>query len=291
MNFSEAKLQQVELEILGRNLCFEIQRDDLLHPLVSGNKWRKLKGWIEEYKLGNYDGILTFGGAFSNHLLATAAFGFDSNIPTIGIVRGDEGFDNHYLSYCNSVNMELHFVSRLDYRDKLECSERILDGRKYLVIPEGGSGLAGIHGFEELVNSWQMEPDMVVCASATGTTALGLSAAMLKRGWNTRVKAVFILRNAQEQQDLWNNYPVFSSLIDPVLGYDCGGYAKTSPELIQFIQNIQLQVNFPIDPVYVGKGLYALWDHPEWSMQNTIYLHTGGQWGKDSERFAPIYVQ
>ena len=61
MNFSEAKLQQVELEILGRNLCFEIQRDDLLHPLVSGNKWRKLKGWIEEYKLRNYDGILTFG--------------------------------------------------------------------------------------------------------------------------------------------------------------------------------------------------------------------------------------
>lgn len=289
MNFSEAILQSVRLDILGRSCRFEIQRDDLLHPIVSGNKWRKLEGWKEEFKSGNYEGILTFGGAFSNHLLATAAFGFDSCIPTIGIVRGDEGFDNHYLAYCKSVNMELHFVSREDYRDKMLCSSRILNGRRYLVIPEGGSGILGLSGFENLVNNWQLEPDIVVCASATGTTALGLSAAMLKRGWNTRVKAVLVLRNAQEQQEFWDSYSSLSSLVDPVLGYDFGGYARTTPELVQFIQVVQPIVDFPIDPVYLAKGLYAMWDHQDWSQKKTIYLHTGGQWGKDSERFAPIY--
>ncbi len=291
MNFCEAILQSVQLDILGRSCRFEIQRDDLLHPIVSGNKWRKLVGWRDEFYSGNYEGILTFGGAFSNHLIATAAYGFDSNIPIIGIVRGDEGFDNHYLEYCKSVGMELHFVSRADYRDKLTCSSRILESRKYLVIPEGGSGILGLRGFEKLVNNWQTEPDFVVCASATGTTALGLSSAILKRGWNTRVKAVLVLRNIEEQQGFWSEYSSLSSLIDPVLGYDFGGYAKTTSELIGFIQEVQPKAKFSIDPVYVAKGLYAMWDHPEWLEKKTIYLHTGGQWGKDSQRFAPVYSQ
>lgn len=291
MNFSEAKLQQVELEVLGKFCRFEIQRDDLLHPIVSGNKWRKLEGWMYEFNSGNYEGILTFGGAFSNHLLATAAYGFEMNIPTIGIVRGDEGFDNHYLEYCKSANMELHFISREDYRDKMMCSGRILNDRRYLVIPEGGSGILGLAGFDKLIDNWHVEPDLVICASATGTTALGLSSAILKRGWNTRVKAVLVLRNFEEQQGFWSEYSSLSSLIDPVLGYDFGGYAKTTPELIQFIQEFQPNAQFTIDPVYVAKGLYAMWDHPEWMEKKTIYLHTGGQWGKDSQRFAPIYSQ
>jgi 1-aminocyclopropane-1-carboxylate deaminase len=288
MNFLESILQKVQLDVLGRICRFEIQRDDLLHPIVSGNKWRKLEGWVNLYNSENYEGILTFGGAFSNHLLATAAYGFNVNIPTLGIVRGEEGFDNHYLSYCKYVGMELHYVTRVDYRDKTMCSNRILEGRNYLVIPEGGSGFAGLKGFEVLVNSWTFEPDVVVCASATGTTALGLSSALLKRGWKTRVKAVLVLKNLEEQMQFWEKFPALSSLIDPVMGYDFGGYAKTTPELIQFIQNVQTQVDFPIDPVYVAKGLFALWNQTEWSNLRTIYLHTGGQWGRDSERFKAL---
>ncbi len=288
MNFQEAKLQKVQLDVLGRICRFEIQRDDLLHPIVSGNKWRKLKGWVNLYNSENYEGILTFGGAYSNHLLATAAYGFHVNMPTIGIVRGEEGFDNHYLSYCESVGMELHYVSRTDYRDKTFCTNRTLNGRNFLVIPEGGKGFSGLLGFEELINSWTVEPEVVVCASATGTTALGLSAALLKRGWKTRVKAVLVLKNLQEQMQFWEKFPALSSLIDPVLGYEFGGYAKSSPDLIHFIRHIQPQVDFPIDPVYVAKGLFALWDHPDWSDLRTIYLHTGGQWGRDSERFKAL---
>jgi 1-aminocyclopropane-1-carboxylate deaminase len=321
MKFQEAKLESVFAEYKDKTLQFEIQRDDLLHPIVSGNKWRKLTGWYEQFTLFNadikkktilssaesnsfkqnnplqlglestnsaFEGILTYGGAYSNHLIATAGFGESVGIKTIGIVRGDEGFTNHYLEFCSNSGMELHFVSRIDYRDKQRCADSVLNGRNFLVIPEGGAGFYGLTGFETVVNGWETEPDYVVHASATGTTALGLSAALLNRGWSSRVKAVLVLKNLEEQLQLWNQFPELSSLIDPVLGYEFGGYAKYSEPLIEFVKWSNAHLGFPVDPVYVGKALYALWDQPEWNDGNSIFLHTGGQWGKDSDKFKSI---
>ena len=320
MKFQEAKLESVFAEYKDRTLQFEIQRDDLLHPIVSGNKWRKLAGWYELFNSGidkindskivnnhgfidasgidfkgsktsnsPFEGLLTFGGAFSNHLIATAGFGKAEGIKTIGVVRGDEGFTNHYLDFCVNSGMELHFVNRSDYRDKVNCAASVLNGRNFLVIPEGGAGIYGIAGFETVVNSWESEPDYIVHASATGTTALGLSAAILKKGWKTRVKAVLVLKNLEEQIEFWEKYPALSSLIDPVLGYEFGGYAKYSDSLIEFVEWANSNLGFPVDPVYVGKALYALCDHPEWNNSKTIFLHTGGQWGRDSDKFKALF--
>ncbi len=293
MKFQEVKLESIDAEYDSKKLHFEIQRDDLLHPIVSGNKWRKLQGWLEVFQQGfssvKFDGVLTFGGAFSNHLIATAGFCQAEGIETIGIVRGDEGFTNHYIDYCANSGMELHFVSRNEYRDKMACASAILNGRNFLVIPEGGSGFPGVSGFKSVVNSWDVEPDYVVHASATGTTALGLSAALIERGWNTRVKAVLVLKNLEEQMQLWNQFPELSKLIDPVLGYDFGGYAKYSNTLIEFVKWANGNLGFPVDPVYVGKALYALMDYPEWNEGNSIFLHTGGQWGRDSEKFKALF--
>jgi 1-aminocyclopropane-1-carboxylate deaminase len=118
---------------------------------------------------------------------------------------------------------------------------------------------------------------------------LGLSAAILKKGWKTRVKAVLVLKNLEEQIEFWEKYPALSSLIDPVLGYEFGGYAKYSDSLIEFVEWANSNLGFPVDPVYVGKALYALCDHPEWNNSKTIFLHTGGQWGRDSDKFKALF--
>ena len=259
---------------------FLVQRDDRIHPVVSGNKSRKLRGWLQTYFQESYQGIITFGGAFSNHLIATASVCCDMKIPCVGLVRGDEGVRNHYLDFCVEKGMELIYISRSAYRDKAVLSEEFLryKGRYNLVIPEGGRGELGLPGFEELVRSWKGDfPDMVVHASATGTTAAGLARALRMAGAQTRVLAVLVLRNEAEQIASLREWGVFDE-VELISDYHFGGYAKMPPKLLDFLGESRAQLDIPLEPVYTGKAFYALVHQilPENVGKRVCFLHTGG---------------
>lgn len=259
---------------------FWVQRDDLIHPIVSGNKSRKLRGWMNAYFESQYEGIVTFGGAFSNHLIATASVCNDMKIPCLGLVRGDEGVRNRYLDFCVDKGMELIFISREAYRDKVALTEAYgpFNNRRNLVIPEGGRGLLGLSGFEELISSWQGNfPDLIVHASATGTTAAGLALALKKVGAKTQILSVLVLRNEAEQRASLREWGIFDEV---TLISDChfGGYAKMPAVLLDFLGEAQLQLDLPLEPVYTGKAFYALVHRilPQYVGKKVCFLHTGG---------------
>jgi len=281
-------LEKCEIDYKG-GFHIKIQRDDLIDPLVSGNKLRKLLGWWEHsQKTENRNKPwVTFGGAFSNHILATAAFCSRHRISCTGVIRGDEEFDNHYLSQCKKLGMKLEFVSRTEFRDKLILYEKFKN-RNFFVIPEGGSGELGLLGFDHLINSWKEEPEFIVHASATATTACGLHSALDKRGWKSKVIAVMVLKNKQEQERNALEWIGENHGIEFLDNYDFGGYAKTTSELVSFLKEIIPKSSFPIDPVYVGKALYAFISEERFHTNNTIFLHTGGQLGSNSDRFKQL---
>ena len=259
---------------------FSVQRDDRIHPIVSGNKSRKLRGWLQTYFRESYEGIVTFGGAFSNHLIATASVCYDMKIPCTGLVRGDEGVRNRYLDFCVAKGMELIYVSRTAYREKQDLSDNFKDylGRRNLVIPEGGRGELGLSGFEELVHSWKGDfPDVVVHASATGTTAAGLARALRNAGAKTRVLAVLVLRNEAEQMESLREWGI-SDEVGLISDYHFGGYAKTPTSLLDFLGEARAQLDLPLEPVYTGKAFYALVHRilPEYVGKRVCFLHTGG---------------
>ncbi len=267
----------------------KIQRDDLIDPLVSGNKLRKLLGWWDHsQKTENKNkSWVTFGGPFSNHILATAAFCSKQNISCTGIIRGDEKFENHYLSECEKLGMKLEFVSRGEFRNKLVLYEKYRN-RNFFVIPEGGSGELGLAGFDQLIKSWKEEPEFIIHASATATTACGLKSALDKRGWKSKVIAVMVLKNKQEQERNALEWLGKNHRIEFLDNYNFGGYAKTTPEFVSFLKEIIPKLSFPIDPVYVGKALYAFISEERFRPNNSIFLHTGGQLGSRSDRFKQL---
>ena len=163
-----------------------IQRDDLIHPIVSGNKWRKLVGHLSQMDIENKRILVTFGGAYSNHLVATAVAAQAASLRCIGILRGEEEMRNHYLDIASGAGMELCGVSRVLYRDKSAALANVLirltlTPEDVFVVAEGGSGPLGLIGFKDLVDDWQKTGkriEHVFHASATATTAVGLRKAL-----------------------------------------------------------------------------------------------------------------
>jgi 1-aminocyclopropane-1-carboxylate deaminase len=264
-----------------------IQRDDLLHPIISGNKWRKLRGWLQRAEDTGARALLTYGGAYSNHVLATACAAHSVGIPSWSILRGEEMVDNDYLRAAADWGMKFIRVSRTMYRDKAAAltyalshtAELNLLAPSLLVIPEGGCGPAGFLGFHELTQQWLAEPSApqyIAHASATGTTAVGLALAIQAAGLATKVLAIPVLKNLAEQQALAQQHHVH---IHWLPGYEGAGYAKVSPELRQFTAALQLSSGIPLEPVYTGKALYGLnaWlaEHPT-EAAGLVFLHTGG---------------
>ena len=266
-----------------------LKRDDLLHPLVSGNKWRKLKyNLLAAQAQGNHT-LLTFGGAYSNHLYATAAAGQLSGFRTIGVVRGDELADtplNLTLAFCQSRGMRLHFVSRADYQNKEDPAflARLTDqfGPCY-VIPEGGTNELAIRGtaeiMPEIVGQLGRAPDYVCCSVGTGGTVMGLAQTAPPE---TTVLGFLSLKTP----DFHLPKPVNCQL---ETAYHFGGYAKTTPELLSFIRSFEHKTaGWPdpvlIEQVYTGKMLYGIYDlarrghFPNGA--TVVAVHTGGLQGR-----------
>jgi 1-aminocyclopropane-1-carboxylate deaminase/D-cysteine desulfhydrase-like pyridoxal-dependent ACC family enzyme len=257
-----------------------VRRFDMLHPEISGNKWFKLIHWLKD--LPNNEAVVSFGGAYSNHLLALSAAGKESGIRTIGIVRGDI-VENPWLQAMQQNGMEIHFVSRESYRQKTDqgflqnWTERLGSCR---IVPEGGAGLPGILGAAEMVHS--DEPfDLIVLPGGTGTSAAGIAQKL--KGSFSNVLCFQVLKGEQIlQQELGRQG--FDSSLFPNLEFNAdfhfGGYAKLKPELIEFQQKWMEQTGIPIDLVYGAKalfGLYALYQEQKLGNKTRIvYIHTGG---------------
>jgi 1-aminocyclopropane-1-carboxylate deaminase len=284
-------LQRLDLPVCReKKIQLFVKRDDLIHPVLSGNKYRKSKYNLEFAFQNNIQTIITFGGAYSNHLHAIAGICHDLGLQSIGIVRGD-GPDpnNSTLNWCLEKGMQLFFVNRSDYRlkeESREVSEIISKFPGAMVIPEGGANLLALPGVGEIVEELQeqlnRQPDFIFCASGTGTTAAGLLNAAPD---TTRILAFSVLKTDYLRAEILNytGEDKSSQLVFNAT-YHFGGYARYTPELLSFIAAKEAETGIEIDHIYNGKALYGFFDllsknyFPEHS--TIVWLHTGGIQGK-----------
>jgi 1-aminocyclopropane-1-carboxylate deaminase len=266
-----------------------IKRDDLIHPTVSGNKWRKLKYSLLEAQAYGEQTVLTFGGAYSNHLYATAAAGRASGLKTIGIVRGLEleTKENATLQFCREQGMALHFVTREEYRQRnsedylKRVSERF--GNPYL-IPEGGTTGLALKGVAEMVGEVQdqldMTPDFFATAAGTGGTAAGILSAGADVLAFSALKGGDFLANDIHRLLQVSQEPGNLTLLTD---YHFGGYAKWNNELLDFMQDFRVEFDIRLEQVYTAKMFYGLFDLIEkgyFKAGTTIVaVHTGGLQG------------
>ena len=260
-----------------------IKRDDLIHPLISGNKWRKLKYILKKASEQNKTHLVTFGGAFSNHLLATAAaaarFGFKST----GIVRGEE-VENSTLFLCRLHGMQLIFVDRDSYRDKPALFNKYFaDDIKAIFIDEGGASAEGANGCAELIDELTETYDHIFCACGTGTTAAGIINGLQKHQLNTEFHAIPVFKNGGFIKDEIDRFLTAPANYQLHTDYHFGGYGKVADELIGFVKLFVASTGILIEPIYTGKMLYALYDLAEKKHfapgSRILVIHTGGIWG------------
>ncbi|WP_347050701.1 1-aminocyclopropane-1-carboxylate deaminase/D-cysteine desulfhydrase [Flavobacterium olei] len=267
------------------NISLVIKREDLIHPFVSGNKFRKLKYNLLQAKAENKEIVLTFGGAFSNHIAAVAYAGKEQDFKTIGIIRGDELLDkweeNPTLKFAHENGMHFEFVSREDYRLKSEISfiEKLKQkfGDFYLV-PEGGTNELAVKGCEEILTEEDSDFNYVCCAVGTGGTISGLIKSAKE---NQRILGFPALKGdfLQDEIRIFAKKDNWNLISD----YHFGGYGKVNLELIEFINSFFEETNVPLDPIYTGKMVFGVIDliNKKYFPENSkiLLIHTGGLQG------------
>ena len=263
-----------------------IKRLDLIHPQISGNKFFKLKYNLLAAQQQGFSQVLTFGGAFSNHIAATAFaaqhFGFQS----IGMIRGEELASqpfNPTLQTAQDLGMQLHFLSRFEYRLRHQAEYLQQLQQQYpqaFIIPEGGSNALAIQGTQEILSPDDLENyDVICCAVGTGGTLAGIIESSSEQqhvlGFSA-LKGDFLKHDIQQWTDKSN-----WSLTD---AYCCGGYAKITPKLLQFMQQFEQQHHIPLEQVYTAKMMMGILDliqyHHFPAHTRILAIHTGGLQGK-----------
>lgn len=280
----EAPLQEIVDSVLeDKALRVFVKREDLIHPKISGNKWRKLFYNIEYAKEEGRTTLVTFGGAYSNHIAATASAGKEFGFKSVGFIRGEEHDSlNATLQYAKDCGMELRYVSRTAYRHKstLEFQEEYLsDIGNYYLIPEGGTNMFAVKGCEEILSDIEIDFDVVCCACGTGGTISGIINSLKKHQHAIGFPA---LKGTSFLEDEIKLY-VHNSQWELKLDYHFGGYAKVNSDLIGFINNFKKKHKIPLDPIYTGKMMFGLWDLIEKDYfrrgSTIVVIHTGGLQG------------
>ena len=245
---------------IERKIEVYIKREDLIHPFVSGNKFRKLKYNLAEAKKQNCDTLLTFGGAFSNHIAATAAAGNLQDFKTIGIIRGDELVgkikDNPTLKYAADQGMEFKFVSREIYRNKNEVG--LIENLKaefgdFYLIPEGGTNELAVKGCAEILTEEDKKFDFITCAVGTGGTIAGIIKSSLP---NQQVLGFPAVKGDFLQNEIRNfvtdcNWQLLN-------GFEFGGYGKVTSELIASMNAFYAETQILLDPIYTAKMVFGV---------------------------------
>tara|TARA_R100001369_G_scaffold92890_1_gene140923 strand:+ start:1920 stop:2846 length:927 start_codon:yes stop_codon:yes gene_type:complete len=278
--------QEVDLSILSKKqVTLVVKREDLLHPFISGNKYRKLKYNIMEAKQRGLDTILTFGGAYSNHIAATAYAGNLYGIKTIGVIRGEELSENWMLNptlaEAHRHGMDFRFISREAYRRKSETSFLELldkDLGPYYLIPEGGTNVLAVKGCEEILTPQDRDFNVLCSSVGTGGTLAGIINSSLSY---QRIIGFPALKGDFLKKDIRNftakeNWEINTD-------YHFGGYAKVSEALIEFINYFKEKTNIPTDPIYTGKLLFGILDlvKNDYFIPGTkiLAIHSGGLQG------------
>jgi 1-aminocyclopropane-1-carboxylate deaminase len=277
-------VQQIHDQLFNeKGLEVFIKRDDLIHPIISGNKWRKLKYLLKQALAEDKTHLVTFGGPYSNHLLATAAAAAKFSFKSTGFVRGEE-VNNDTLFLCRLHGMNLIFTDRDSYRDKQALfNKHFADNDDAFFIDEGGASPLGAKGCSELVDELTETYDHIFCACGTGTTAAGIINGGNRHQLTTQFHGVPVLKNGEflrEEIDGFLTHPMEYYLHTD---YHFGGYAKTTPELIDFIKRFVSSTGTLIEPVYTSKMLYAVYDLAAKDYfkpgSKILAIHTGGIWG------------
>jgi 1-aminocyclopropane-1-carboxylate deaminase len=274
-----------EIERDNHRVSLYVKREDLIHPFISGNKYRKLKYNLLQAKEEGKTTLLTFGGAFSNHIAAVAFAGKEFNFKTIGVIRGEELHskikDNPTLTFAEQNGMEFYFDTRDNYRNK--DSKNYKDNLKamfgdFYLIPEGGTNELAVKGCKEILTAEDNVFDYICCSVGTGGTISGLINASSQ---NQKVIGFPALSGGFLNEAVYKftkneNWELIEN-------YTFGGYAKTSDELIDFINSFYDRTKIPLDPVYTGKMMFGIEDlikkdyFPKDS--KVLAIHTGGLQG------------
>lgn len=260
-----------------------MKRDDLIDPYISGNKWRKLKYILAKAKKENKTHLVTFGGAYSNHLVATAAAASRSGFKSTAFVRGEE-VKNEMLLLCRLFGMKLIFTDRESYRDKFQLfAQHFVNDEQAYFVNEGGASMEATIGCAEIIDELTAPYDHIFCAAGTGTTAAGLLRGIQQHGLDTKLHIIPVLKGASFIQDEIAQYTPVSEHLKIHLNYHFGGYAKTTPELISFMKTFTAKTGLLLDPVYTAKMFYAIQDLAQQGIiskdESGLAIHTGGLMG------------
>ena len=275
-------MNQKVLTLFPNSISVQIKREDLINPFVSGNKFRKLKYNLLQAKEENQETLLTFGGAFSNHIAAVAFAGKENGFKTIGIIRGDELgrkiAENPTLSFAQNCGMQLEFISREEYRLKSESS--FLENLKakfgsFYHIPEGGTNALAIKGCQEILTEDDAEFDYICCSIGTGGTISGIINSVLP---HQKVLGFPALKGDFLKEEIHNftqneNWELITE-------YHFGGYGKVNEALIGFINQFYTENQIPLDPIYTGKMVFGVIDLIKKNYfpakSKILLIHTGG---------------
>jgi 1-aminocyclopropane-1-carboxylate deaminase len=288
-NENNSCIQLLEINDSVRNLF--IKRDDLIHPIISGNKWRKLKYNILHIQQNNLKGIITFGGAYSNHLLAVALACKIYKLNAVGMVRGEElaRDSNMILSTCHAMGMSLKFISRNDYEMKNESEfkqDLLSKYTEHWIVPEGGANYQGVIGCMEIMKETENNYDYVCVSQGTTTTSLGILLSMPSETKLLVCPALKGFDSKYEMRQFLTKMGFEGNFIREKLNQvidlptdECGKYGKVTNEVKRFIQKIQQRNSISFDLTYNSKSLFVL---DQYLVSNklqdskVLYIHTGG---------------
>lgn len=241
-----------------------VLRLDLIHPIISGNKLYKLKYNLEEFHRQKKEFLVTFGGAYSNHLVATATAGKESDIYTIGIIRGEELDENsnECLKFISSCGMKLIFVTREEYRRLRENNADLfslvdIPASKLFLLPEGGSNELAVKGCEEITRNIPFDFDYICCACGTGATLAGIAKSL--KG-NQQAIGISVLMGEGFLENTIKKFTASTNNFEIIHDYHFGGYAKSTTELEIFCKRFNEGNDIPIEPVYTGKLFFGVYD-------------------------------
>jgi 1-aminocyclopropane-1-carboxylate deaminase len=290
MNLSEIQsipTQSIHADWLEQaGITLNVLRLDTVHPVVSGNKWFKLKYFLEEALLLQKQTIATFGGAWSNHIVATAYACNIKGLSSIGIIRGDEtAMRSETLSNAAQNGMKCIFVSRDKYRSKQDIMQDH-NGANWYWVPEGGHGSIGARGAAEILQLLprRKEYTHIIAAVGTGTTLAGLINSA--QSHQTVIGISSMKNNLQLNDEVSTLTEAASAPFNIIHDYHFGGYGKHPPELIEFMNETYHQHQLPLDIVYTSKTFYAIKDLTKKNHFNSgsklVMIHTGGLQGNQS---------
>lgn len=292
LKYNKTEISNINCQIIEQSgVQLIIKREFENHPFVSGNKWWKLKYNLAEAIKQNHHTLLTFGGAYSNHIYATAAAAGELGLKSIGVVRGEETLPlNPTLSFAKENGMVIHYLSRELYRKKQDDSiihELQNQYGDFYLIPEGGTNNLAVKGVSEFAQQLNEEIDFdYICLPVgTGGTLAGLSIGLES---SKKIIGIPVLKGAQFLEEEIRNYTPKQNW-QLIYDYHFGGYAKTTNELLEFIRWFEEQFHIPLDQVYTAKMMFGIFNLIEKrffpSGTTIVAIHTGGLQGKEGFNF------